>query len=200
MRTNTIITAGILAISAGLVGCGAPAANTNANKPANTNANKPAANAPANTTAANTAAAPASDGQVIKLDEAGIMMTVPKGFKFSKDGEDTIVKTEDEGVDIRFTVPKDGDYEKAMGDAGTEIDDYLDDVKIEKKDVKTVVDGMEATTLSGTAKNAGESLVWNLTIIKTPKKPVIVNIYAEKASLDKNGAAVKAFFESIKKQ
>jgi len=128
------------------------------------------------------------------------MMTVPKGFKFSKDGEDTIVKTEDEGVDIRFTVPKDGDYEKAMGDAGTEIDDYLDDVKIEKKDVKTVVDGMEATTLSGTAKNAGESLVWNLTIIKTPKKPVIVNIYAEKASLDKNGAAVKAFFESIKKQ
>ena len=59
---------------------------------------------------------------------------------------------------------------------------------------------MEATTLSGTAKNAGESLVWNLTIIKTPKKPVIVNIYAEKASLDKNGAAVKAFFESIKKQ
>ena len=200
MRTNTIITAGILAISAGLVGCGAPAANTNANKPANTNANKPAANAPANTTAANTAAAPASDGQVIKLDEAGIMMTVPKGFKLSKDGEDTIVKTEDEGVDIRFTVPKDGDYEKAMGDAGTEIDDYLDDVKIEKKDVKTVVDGMEATTLSGTAKNAGESLVWNLTIIKTPKKPVIVNIYAEKASLDKNGAAVKAFFESIKKQ
>lgn len=200
MRTNTIITAGILAISAGLVGCGAPAANTNANKPANTNANKPAANAPANTAAANTAAAPASDGQVIKLDEAGIMMTVPKGFKFSKDGEDTIVKTEDEGVDIRFTVPKDGDYEKAMGDAGTEIDDYLDDVKIEKKDVKTVVDGMEATTLSGTAKNAGESLVWNLTIIKTPKKPVIVNIYAEKASLDKNGAAVKAFFESIKKQ
>lgn len=132
MRTNTIITAGILAISAGLVGCGAPAANTNANKPANTNANKPAANAPANTTAANTAAAPASDGQVIKLDEAGIMMTVPKGFKFSKDGEDTIVKTEDEGVDIRFTVPKDGDYEKAMGDAGTEIDDYLDDVKIEE--------------------------------------------------------------------
>lgn len=200
MRTKTIITAGILAISAGLVGCGAPAANTNANKPANTNANKPAANAPANTAAANTAAAPASDGQVIKLDEAGIMMTVPKGFKFSKDGEDTIVKTEDEGVDIRFTVPKDGDYEKAMGDAGTEIDDYLDDVKIEKKDVKTVVDGMEATTLSGTAKNAGESLVWNLTIIKTPKKPVIVNIYAEKASLDKNGAAVKAFFESIKKQ
>ena len=58
-------------------------------------------------------------------------MTVPKGFKHSKDGEDIIVKTEDEGVDIRFTVPKDGDYNKALVDAATEVDDYLKDVKVE---------------------------------------------------------------------
>lgn len=201
MTKNTIIAVGILATSAGLIGCGAPAANTtNANKPANTNtaANTSAANTATNT-AANTATAPATDGQVVKIDEAGIQMTVPKGFKFSKDGEDTIVKTEDEGVDIRFTVPKDGDYEKAMAAAGTEIDDYLDNVKIERKDIKTVVDGMEANGLSGTAKNEGEDLVWNLTIIKAPKKPVMVNIYAEKTSLEKHGAAVKAFIDSIKK-
>ena len=200
MRTNTIITIGLLTVSAGLVGCGAPAANTNANKAANTNANKPAANTPANTAAANTATAPATDGQVIKLDEAGIMMTVPKGFKFSKDGEDTIVKTEDEGVDIRFTIPKDGDYDKALTDAAKEIDDYLNDVKVEDKGSKTTVDGMEATTLSGTAKNEGESLVWNLTIIKTPKKPVLVNIYAEKASIEKHNADIKKFLDSVKKQ
>jgi len=201
MKTNTIFTVGLLAISAGLVGCGAPAANTNANKAANTNANanananKPAANAPANT-----AAAPAADGQVIKLDDAGIMVTVPKGFKFSKDGEDTIVKTEDEGVDIRFTVPKDGDYEKAIVDAATEIDDYLQDVKILKKDIKSTVDGLEANGMTGTAKNEGEELVWNLTIIKAPKKPVLVNVYAETASLEKHSAGVKALIDSIKKQ
>lgn len=200
MRTNTIITAGILAVSAGLIGCGAPAANTNANKPANTNSNTPAANAPANTAAANTATAPATDGQVIKIDEAGIQMTVPKGFKFSKDGEDTIVKTEDEGVDIRFSVPKDGDYEKALADAGKEIDDYLNDVKIENKGSKTTVNGMEAMTLSGTAKNEGENLVWNLTVIKTPKKPVLVNIYAENTSIEKHSADIKKFLDSVKPQ
>lgn len=201
MRTNTIISIGLLAVSAGLVGCGAPAANTNANKPANANANsnKPAANAPANT-AANTATAPATDGQLIKLDEAGLQMTVPKGFKFSKDGEDTVVKTEDEGVDIRFTVPKDGDYDKALTDAAKEIDDYLDDVKVEDKGSKTTVNGMEATTLSGTAKNAGESLVWNLTVIKTAKKPVLVNIYAEKGSIEKHSADIKKFLDSVTKQ
>ena len=36
----------------------------------------------------------AADGDVLKIDEAGIIMTVPKGFKFSKDGEDTIVQSD----------------------------------------------------------------------------------------------------------
>jgi len=202
MKTNVILTTGLLAASLGLIGCGAPAANTaNANKPANTNAAANTANtAAANTAAANTATAPATDGTVIKIDEAGIMMTVPKGFKFSKDGEDTIVKTEDEGVDIRFTVPKDGDYDKVVADAAKEIDDYLNDVKIVDKGSKVDVDGMEGITMNGTATNEGESLVWDLTIIKAPKKPVLANIYAEKASIEKHGAAVKAFFKSIKKQ
>lgn len=200
MKTNTIISVGLLALSAGLIGCGSPAANTAANKPANTTnttANT-TSNTAANTSAANTATAPATDGQVIKIDEGGLQMVVPKGFKFSKDGEDTIVKTEDEGVDIRFTVPKSGDYEAAMADAGKEIDDYLKNVKIENKGSKTTVNGMEATTLSGTATNEGEDVVWNLTVIKTTKKPVIVNIYAEKPSIEKHSADIKKFLDSVK--
>ena len=90
--------------------------------PMRVTSNTNSTNTNANTTAANssTATAPAG-GDVLKIDEAGIQMTVPKGFKFSKDGEDTVVKTEDEGVEVRFTVPKDGDYEKAVGAAATEL-------------------------------------------------------------------------------
>lgn len=200
MKNKFILTLGVAATAAVFSACGAPAANTtnsNANKPANTNtvANT---NAAANT-AANTAVAPATDGTVIKLEEAGIMMVVPKGFKFSKDGEYTIIKTDDEGVDIRFSVPKDGDYAKVLADAAKEIDDYLDDVKVENKGSKIEIDGMEATSLSGTAKNKGEELVWDLTVINAPKKPVLANIYAEKSSLDKHEADVKKFLESVKK-
>lgn len=162
--------------------------NAPANKPAETN--KPATNTSSD----------AATGDVIKIDEAGIMMTVPKGFKFSKDGEDTVVKTEDEGVDIRFTVPKDGDYEKAIADAAKEVDDYLNDVKVEDSGSKIDVNGMEGTTLNGTATNEGEAVVWDLTIIKAPKKPVLVNIYAAKSSMETNGADVKKFLDSVKKQ
>lgn len=171
-----------------------------ANMVANAAGNTVNAVSNANTTNANSNSMAAVDGDTIRIDEAGVMMTVPKGFKHSKDGEDIIVKTEDEGVDIRFTVPKDGDYNKALVDAATEVDDYLKDVKVEDKGSKTTVNGMEATTMSGTATNEGEPVMWDLTIINAPKKPVLVNIYAEKTSLQKHGSDVKKFLESVKKQ
>lgn len=200
MKTNIIIACCVAATATLFSACGAPAANTsNANKPANANTTSNA-NKPANAnTAANTATAPATDGQVIKIEESGIQFTVPKGYKFSKDGEDTVVKSEDEGIDIRFTVPKDGDYETVVADAAKEIDDYLDDVKVVNKGTKGSQDGMDTTSLSGTAKNEGEEVGWELTIVKAPKKAVLVNIYAAKSSLEKDSAKVKDFFTSIKK-
>ncbi|CAN5371044.1 hypothetical protein BH10ACI3_BH10ACI3_17360 [soil metagenome] len=194
-----ILTISALALTFGLIGCGGAANTGNANKAANTNANKPANAAPANT-AANTAAAPAADGQVIKIEEAGIQVTVPKGFKFSKDGEDTIIMSEDEGIDIRFSVPADGDYDAAIKAAAAELDDYLKDVKIDNPaGTKRTVGGMEASQLNGTAKNEGEDVAWNLTIIKAPKKPVLVNAYAAKSSVEKYSAQTVALLESIKK-
>ncbi len=204
MRNQLIITLSVAASAALFSACGGAAtnnANSNA-KPVNANTNTTSNVNSANTNtnaAANTAAAPAMDGQVIKIEEAGIQMTVPKGFKFSKDGEDTVIKSDDEGVDIRFTVPKDGNYDTAVTDAAKEIDDYLDDVKITDKGSKVDVNGMEGTAMSGTAKNKGEDLTWQLTIIKAPKKPVLINIYAEKGSLEKEMKAVTEFLKSVKK-
>lgn len=198
LKVVLTLTVGALALSA----CGGGAAtNTVVNKTGNaTNAVANTMNSNANTMTANTNTDSAMAGDVVKIDEAGIMMTVPKGFKYSKDGDDTVVKTEDEGVDIRFTVPKDGDYEKAVNDAAEELDSYLKDVKIEDKGSKTDVSGMEATEMSGTAKDEdGEEVMWSLTIINAPKKPVLANIYAEKSSLEKNLPAVKSFLESVKK-
>ncbi|MCD9187911.1 MAG: hypothetical protein LUM44_15930 [Pyrinomonadaceae bacterium] len=208
MKIKLISTLGVASLALVFSACSASVTTnttTNTAKPANTATNSANTNTAANTantnTAANsTASAPAADGDTVKIDEAGVMMLIPKGFKHSKDGEDIIVQTEDEGVDIRFTVPKDGDYEKAITDAAQEIDDYLKDVKIEDKGSELTVDGMKAIQMSGTATNEGEPVQWNLTIINAPKKPVLANIYAEKTSLEKDMAKVKAFLSSVKKQ
>lgn len=204
MKIRNLTIVGISALAIAMSAC--PSA-TNTTTNTNTNANSGNKNAavvnstPANTTATTTTSpAAATDGQVLKLDDAGIVMTVPKGFKYSKDGDDTVVKTEDEGVDIRFTVPTDGDYAKVVTDAAAEVDDYLKDVKVVDKGSEITVNGMKATTMGGTATNEGEPVNWELTIIEAPKKPVLVNIYAAESSLKTNAAAVDAFLKSIKKQ
>lgn len=194
-----ILTLVIAVVAIAIAACGGAAPNANTNKTATTNAN---ANKPAATPAGNTNTEKAAEGDVLKIDEAGIQMTVPKGFKFEKDGEDTIVSTEDEGVAVRFHVPKDGDYEKAIADAAKNIDEYITDVKIEEKGVKKTVNGMEAYSSSGTGKDKEDKkeVNWELTILKTDKKPVLAIIYAEGPSMEKHGAALKTFFDSVKKQ
>ena len=63
-------------------------------------------------------------------NEAGPNMGGPKGFKFRKGWSEPFLKFGGKKVGIlRFTVPKDGDYEKIVDDAAGEIDDYLKDVK-----------------------------------------------------------------------
>lgn len=206
MKIKNLSVVGVAALAVVMSACPAPTNTNTANNAANTNKNTAVVvnstnNSTTNTNAATSnTTAPATDGQVIKIDEAGIQMTVPKGFKFSKDGEDTIIKSEDEGVDIRFSVPKDGDYAKIVTDAAKEIDEYLDDVKVEDKGSEVNINGMKGTAMGGTAKNEGEAVNWQLTIIDAPKKPVLANIYAEKTSMEKHGADVKALLNSVKKQ
>jgi hypothetical protein len=206
MKIKNLSIVGIGALALVMSACPAASNSNTANNAANTNKNTAVVvnstnNSTTNTTNTSTTntTAPAADGQVIKIDEAGIQMTVPKGFKFSKDGEDTIVQTEDEGVDIRFSVPKDGDYAKVLTDAAKEIDDYLDGVTVVNKGQDIDVNGMKGWSMSGTAKNEGEDVNWDLTVIDAPKKPVLANIYAEKSSMEKHMADVKAFFKSVKK-
>jgi hypothetical protein len=165
--------------------------NTNAAAPANTNAA-----APANSTAA----APATDGSNIKIEDAGIQFIVPKGFKMSKEGGETVVSTDDDAVETRFSVPAGDDYETAVKDAAKELDSYLDDVKISGEPSKGTVDGMTLTSLKGNGKDAdGKEVHFALQILDSPKKPVLINTYAEAAGLEKYSKELDGFYKSIKK-
>jgi len=202
MKTNIILTLGILAFTLGFIGCNASfSTNSNADaKPANSNSAANTTNS--NTTASNTSTVPKTDGDTVKIDDGGIQMVIPPGFKHSKNGEDTLVTTPDGGVEILFHVPADGDYDKARMDAAKDIDKYVTNVKIEQKDVKETINGMDALSYSGTGKDKenGKDVNWDLTLFKTDKKPVLAVIYAEKDSIEKNKDGIKAFLESVKKQ
>lgn len=195
MKNITLITA--VAVTAAFISACGGSANTNTNtaKPASPAAASPAKSAEPATKAD---APAATDGQVVKIDEAGIQVTAPKGWNFKKEGEDTVITSADEEIDFRFSVPADGDYEAAIKGAADELDSYLKNVKVENPGSETKVNGMDARSLSGTAKNEGVDVAWNLTVIKGPKKPVLVNIYATKDALEKHSKETMALMNSVK--
>ncbi|HMS40793.1 MAG TPA: hypothetical protein PKE69_11240 [Pyrinomonadaceae bacterium] len=178
-----------------------PANNTNTTTNTNSaNNSTNAANNSANNTAATTQK---TDGETVNLDAAGVKITVPKGFKHEKDGDAVLVTTPDDGVFVVFSVPGvEGDFEAAVKESAKTLDTYMKDVKVEAKDQKDTINGMEAIGSggSGVDKESGEAVEWRLMAVKTDKKPVLIIIYGEKASLEKNQKDGEALMSSLKKQ
>lgn len=200
MKTNILLTLGVATLSVAFSGCSATVSTGNTTNASNTNAAKPANTTATNSNATNTNAAAPADSSVVKLEEGGLQMTLPNGFEMTKEAGDVVVSTADDGVAVRFTVPADGDYEKAVKDAADNLDKYITDVKVESEAKADKINGMDAMSSSGTGKDkAGKKVNWDLTVLKTDKKPVLAIIYAEEESMNKHADDLKAFFDSVKK-
>ena len=209
MKFKVISTLSVAALAIAISACG-NAANTttnttNANKPANTaNTTTNTTSNTTNTSAANTTtnSAAANTGDMLNIDAAGIAVAAPKGFKIAKDGETTNLISPDEALEVYFHVPQDGDYDKAIDEVATEIDDYIKDVKVTGNAEKGEFGGMPATMFSGTGvdKESGEPVDWELIVLNAPKKPVLIVAYADKGAYEKYSKEVDEIAKSIKKQ
>lgn len=210
MRFKVISTLSVASLAIAFSACGGAATNTNlANKAANAtntvvNAAGNTANAVSNTVApnANSDLATAPSGDTIKIDEAGISVVAPKGFKISKDGETTNLISPDDAFEVYFHIPKDGDYDKAITEVTQEIDDYVKDVKVVGNGEKGNFGGMDATMFDGTGvdKEDGKPVSWELIVLKAPKKPVLIVSYGDKATNEKYAKEISEIGKSIKKQ
>ncbi|WP_316316558.1 hypothetical protein, partial [Clavibacter michiganensis] len=126
------------------------AVNTTANVAGNTVNAVSNAVSPNTNSAANSNSTATTGGDTITIDAAGIQVVAPKGFKVQKDGETTNLISADDAFEVYFHVPKDGNYDKAIEDATTEIDEYIKDVKVGSKGEKGNFGGMDATLFDGT--------------------------------------------------
>ena len=212
MKLKVISTLSVASLALVFSACGGAATNTNlankagnaANTVANTagNATNAVANAVAPNTASNANSTASTGGDMITIDAAGIQVAAPKGFKIEKDGETTNLISPDDAFEVYFHVPKDGDYNKAIDEVGTEIDDYLKDVKVVSKGEKGNFGGMDATMFDGTGvdKEDNKPVSWELIVLNAPKKPVLIVSYGDKATNEKYSKEITEIAKSIKKQ
>lgn len=196
MRINFSLILSSLALSIGAIGCGSPAANNAVTAPVNS------AVATTNTNgAANIETSAKLEGEPLKVEEAGLQLIVPKPFKASKDGEETVLKRTDGGVEMRVTTHKDVKYETVRANATKEMAGYLTDVKVNTTAKERSFNDMAVTEMTGTGKTKdGKSVTWNAWAFNAPKSPVMVTIYGEKENFEKSQTDIKRFLDSIKKQ
>ena len=217
MKIKIIALSGLMAAATLISACGAVTVTTNstntanANKPA-TNANANATTNTANTNASNTSTAnsnkdtsssSSTSGDSASMDAAGIKMTLPKGFTAEKEGDELLmVTTPDKGFTVIFQAVDGKDFAAATKDMAAILDKDMKDVKVEEKDKKGEVNGMETISSGGTGvdKETGKAVVWKMAALNAPKKPVLATAIGDADSIEKHGKEIGALLDSVKKQ
>jgi hypothetical protein len=183
-----------------MLACGGTAtAPANASKPANTNA---AAPAPANTNAAapaNTSAATkTSAGEVFTHENGGIQFEVPATWKSKADGDVMQITSPDESLFVMIWVPQDQSVDEALEGIGSEIDNYLANVKTAGEATSGQLSGMNIHSLNGTGTYEGQPVDFSLELVEA-KKPVIILTITNKGAMAKHEADFTKFAQSIKR-
>ena len=219
MKMKIIGLSSLIGFAALISACGGTVTVTNS---ANTaNANKPAGNAnanattnstnTANTNASNTSAnsnkdsketSSSTSGDSVSMDSAGIKMTLPKGFGVEKDGDVLTVTTPDKGFAVIFMALEGKDFASATKAMADQLDKDMKDVKVEEKDKKGEVNGMETISSGGTGvdKETGKHVVWKMAALNAPKKPVLATAIGDADSIEKHGKEIGELLDSVKKQ
>ena len=217
MKIKIIALSGLVAAATLISACGAVTVTTNSTNTAN--ANKPATNANATTNSTNTNSnasnssaantnkdtkdsASSTSGDSVSMDSAGIKMTLPKGFNVEKDGDVLTVTTPDKGFAVIFIALDGKDFAEATKNMAAELDKGMKDVKVEEKDKKGEVNGMETISSGGTGvdKETGKPVVWKMAALNAPKKPVLATAIGDADSIEKHGKEIGALLDSVKKQ
>ena len=168
----------------------------NAAKPANTNA------APAtNTSATNGAAKSVStsdEGELFTHEEGGLSFVVPKGWKFTPEGDQGVISTPDDALAIFVMVSDEGSLDAAVKALDEEISKNIQNMKITNEAREQEVNGMPGISIGGTGTTGGEAVEWSVDIIQA-KKPVIFLSVANEEGNKKHAEDFGKFAKSIKK-
>src|SRR4051794_29411918 len=137
MKTNILLTLAVFVISLGFIGCNSSpkAGSTAGNKVATANS-----------------AAPASGDDTLTIAESGIILTVPPGFAHEQDGDEILITSPDDGINITLSAADEADYESAREDGQEDLEEDITDVKIVEEDAAKKINGFDASSSTGTGK------------------------------------------------
>ncbi len=131
--------------------------------------------------------------------EAGVSITVPKGWKSELDGKVFTVMTAQEDVAAAFTVVEEDSLGEASKAVGKSLGEKIQELKFGKED-KIDVNGMKGVAIDGDGKMNGVSVSLMIVVLDTPVpgKAMMIIAIAEDAKLAAHKDELKFLFQNIR--
>jgi len=142
--------------------------------------------------------APASDDRVLTNPEAGLQFELPKGWRAEERGEDLLIWTADETVQIDLWVPDDDTFDLALRSLDKDLGRIVKNIKILDRGTSDTHNGMRHFSTSGTGTVDGRRCEWSVDVLDARKVALILSFWAPGVA-DRHASEGLFFFNSIKK-
>ncbi|HXM50590.1 MAG TPA: hypothetical protein VN956_22300 [Pyrinomonadaceae bacterium] len=142
--------------------------------------------------------APAREDRVLTNPEAGLQFELPRGWKATEKGDDMLISTADETVQIDFWIPDEETFDLALRGLDKDLGKIIKNVKITDRGTSDTHNGMRHFSTSGTGTVNGRRCEWSVDVLDAKKVALILSFWAPGLA-DRHASEGEQFFTSIKK-
>jgi hypothetical protein len=135
---------------------------------------------------------------VLTHDEAGFQFELPKGWRAEEQGEDMLLWTADETVQIDIWVPESKTFDLALRNMDKDLSRVVKNVKVIDQGTSDTHNGMRHFSSGGTGTVNGRRCESSVDVLDA-KKVVLILSFWRPGLADRHASEGLLFFNSIKK-
>jgi hypothetical protein len=144
---------------------------------------------------------PAPRDTPVVLNESGLKLTIPTGWTLTNEKGKYKTVTPDTALTVVFFASSFDQFGDAGLHSGDEVAKFVSKAKLSGPGEPVVLrDTLNAIRENGTGEVDGKTVRWSSLIVKAPKKPVQVILFAEENQFKSHASDVGRIIMGIEKQ
>jgi hypothetical protein len=142
--------------------------------------------------------APSREDRVLTNPEAGLQFELPRGWRAEERGQDMLIWTADDTVQIDLWIPDEDTFDLALRGLDKDLGKVVKNVKIIERGTSDTHNGMRHFSTSGTGTVDGRRCEWSVDMLEAKKVALILSFWAPGLA-DRHASEGLLFFNSIKR-
>ena len=142
--------------------------------------------------------APARNDRVLTNPEAGLQFELPRGWRAEERGEDLLIWTADDTIQLDLWVPDEDSFDLALRNLDKDLSKVVKNVRVLDRGSSDTHNGMRHFSTGGTGTVDGRRCEWNVDVFDAKKVALLLSFWAPGIA-DRHASEALLFFNSIKR-